>query len=182
MLPALVKSVLNREASSYSLLLSCFGAGAVIAAVISALQSRNGPLPWLAFPALICLGACQVLMGFGGSYGWVALLVAVSGLTFVGTMIRLGTAILQATPDEFRGRVTSLQQICFRSGQPLGALLAGLLARQLGIRTAFWVFGGLLALAVPALPVFGVPSLRGTGQPSGRRGNPPTRDNGKQRQ
>src|SRR5207247_3076135 len=71
MLPALVKSVLNREASSYSLLLSCFGAGAVIAAVISALQSRNGPLPWLAFPALICLGACQVLMGFGGSYGWV---------------------------------------------------------------------------------------------------------------
>src|SRR5207248_4566081 len=87
--------------------------------------------------------------------------IAVAGLAFVGTMILLGTAILQVTPDPFRGRVTSLQQVCFRAGQPLGALLAGLLARRLGIGAAFCGFGGLLLLAIPALLVLGLRTLRG---------------------
>lgn len=160
MLPALVKSILRREASSYSELLSCFGGGDVVAALISALHSRRGPLPWLAFPGLIVLGICQIALGFGGSYVWVALTVALAGLVFVGTMIRLGTAILKATPDEFRGRVTSLQQICFRASQPLDALLAGLVARHFGIRIAFWSIGGLLMVSMLVMLLTGVTTLR----------------------
>ena len=151
MLPPLVKAVFHREASSYSLLLSCFGFGAVIAAAISALQSRRGPMPWLAFPALAVLGVCQVGLGFGGPFAFAAVIIAVAGFVFVGTMIRLGTAILQCTPDLFRGRVTSLQQIGFRAAQPAGALLAGLLARYWGISTAFWVFGCLSLVITPIL-------------------------------
>ena len=57
---------------------------------------------------MIGLGVCQVTLGFGEKLGLAAVLVALTGLAFVGTMIRLGTAILQVTPDEFRGRMTSL--------------------------------------------------------------------------
>jgi len=149
MLPPLVKAVFHKEASSYSLLLSCFGVGAVMAAAISALHSKKGPLPWLALPALAVLGVCQIGLSFGGPFNLAAVIIVVAGFMFVGTMIRLGTAILQSTPDLFRGRVTSLQQIGFRAGQPVGALLAGLLAKYMGIRTAFWLFGGLLAVTVP---------------------------------
>jgi predicted MFS family arabinose efflux permease len=67
----------------------------------------------------------------------------VSGL-FVGTMVRLGTAIIQTTPDEFRGRVSAFQQLLFRSGQPLGALLAGIAGKRLGIRMSFSAFGFIL--------------------------------------
>src|SRR5665213_1267903 len=101
MLPPLVKAVFHKEASSYSLLLSCFGVGAVMAAAISALHSKKGPLPWLALPALAVLGVCQIGLSFGGPFNLAAVIIVVAGFMFVGTMIRLGTAILQSTPDLF---------------------------------------------------------------------------------
>ncbi len=63
-------------------------------------------------------------------------------------MIRLGTAIIQSSADEYRGRVTSLQSLGFRLGQPLGALVAGLFAREFGIRIAFWTSGAAMVAAV----------------------------------
>jgi len=118
---------------------------------VSAAFSGKGPRPWLAFPALILLGVCQMMLGFGSNLHWAVVWVTVAGFMFVGTMIRLGTALIQVTPDAFRGRVTSLQQIGFRAGQPLGALLAGLIAARLGIVRAFWGFGGLLIVGLLVL-------------------------------
>jgi predicted MFS family arabinose efflux permease len=165
MLPALVKSAMELEAASYSVLLSCFGAGAVIAAMVSALHSRSGPLPWLAYPSLCILGLCQIGVAFDSKFAWVAILVGVAGFAFVGTMIRLGTALLLVTPDEFRGRVTSLQQMSFRFAQPVGALAVGVIASIFGIRIAFWAFGGLLLGSVALLLAIGFPSLRQIARP-----------------
>ena len=75
-------------------------------------------------------------------------LIAVAGFTFISTMIRLGTAIVQVSPDEYRGRVTSLQSLGFRLGQPLGALTAGFVARALGLQIAFWSFGAMMIVSV----------------------------------
>src|SRR5207248_8666938 len=85
--------------------------------------------------------------------GWhmAVLLTVLAGMGFVGAMIRLGTIILQDTPDDYRGRVTSLQQVCFRAGQPLGAIAAGAMARTLGVRTSFAIFG--VALVVVGVTV-----------------------------
>jgi hypothetical protein len=76
--------------------------------------------------------------------------VAVAGFAFVGTMIRIGTTILLITPDVFRGRISGFQQLCFRVAQPLGALLAGLIAQHLSIRMSFGVFGLVVPVAVGA--------------------------------
>ena len=148
MLPALVKMVLHREATSYSMLLSAFGAGAVVAGLLIAMLDKGSTRRWLTYLPLIVLGVAEAALGFGGSLWLATTLVAVSGLTFVGTMIRLGTAILQTTPDEFRGRVTAFQQMAFRAAQPLGALLAGTIARALGVPIAFWSFGLVLILCI----------------------------------
>jgi predicted MFS family arabinose efflux permease len=148
MMPALTKSVLHREASTYSLLLSSFGVGAVIAAGYVALRSGRSPKPCRAVPYLNIYGACLIAVAFQLPVPIVVLLVALSGFAFIGTMIRLGTAIVQATPDEYRGRVTSLQSLGFRLGQPLGSLVAGFFAHELGVQIAFWTFGALLIAAV----------------------------------
>jgi predicted MFS family arabinose efflux permease len=151
MLPAWVKSVLLRDASTYSLLLSCFGGGAVAAAAVSAVTGRHGPMAWLAAVALFIVGACQVLLARRDGLPLAMVVVAVAGFCFVGGMIRLGTALLLATPDGFRGRVSSLQQICFRAGQPAGALVAGFAARRFGLPTAFCTFGAAAILAAICL-------------------------------
>ena len=148
MMPALTKSVLHRDASTYSLLLSSFGVGAVVAAGFVALRSRSSPKPCRAVPYLTIYGVCLIAVAFNLPIDLVVLLVAVSGFAFISTMIRLGTAIIQASPDEYRGRVTSLQSLGFRLGQPLGSLVAGFFAHEFGVKIAFWTFGVIMIAAV----------------------------------
>ena len=148
MMPALTKSVLHREASTYSLLLSCFGVGAVVAAGFVALSGHSSPKPCRVVPYLIIYGVCLIAVAFQLPIGIVGLLVAISGFAFINTMIRLGTAIIQSTADEYRGRVTSLQSLGFRLGQPLGSLVAGFLASEFGVSIAFWVFGAAMIVAI----------------------------------
>jgi len=148
MMPALTKSVLHRDASTYSLLLSSFGVGAVVAAGFVALRSRSSPKPCRAVPYLSIYGACLIAVAFQWPILVVVLLVAVSGFAFINTMIRLGTAIIQTSPDEYRGRVTSLQSLGFRLGQPLGSLIAGFIAHEFGVKIVFWIYGALMIAAV----------------------------------
>src|SRR3954447_3118217 len=148
MMPALTKSVLRRDALTYSLLLSSFGAGAVVAAGFVALRSRSGPKPCRAVPYLTIYGACLIAVAFEWSIAVVVFLVGLSGFAFISTMIRLGTAIIQSSPDEYRGRITSLQSLGFRLGQPLGSLVAGLVAHEFGVQIAFWAFGAIMIAAV----------------------------------
>jgi MFS family permease len=148
MLPALAKSVLHRDATTYSLLLSSFGVGAVIAAAMVAIQSRRGPKPCRAVPYLTIFGLCLVAVPFQWPLPVSIALVAVGGFSFISTMVRLGTAIIHISPDEYRGRITSLQSLGFRLGQPLGSLAAGFLARALGLQIAFASFGFVMIVAV----------------------------------
>jgi predicted MFS family arabinose efflux permease len=148
MMPALTKSVLHRDASTYSLLLSSFGMGAVVAAALVALRSRSSPKPCRAVPYLSIYGACLIAVAFQWPIPIVVLLVALSGFAFISTMIRLGTAIIQSSPDEYRGRITSLQSLGFRLGQPLGSLVAGFFAHEFGVQMAFWTFGAIMIAAV----------------------------------
>jgi predicted MFS family arabinose efflux permease len=148
MLPALTKSVLHQDASTYSLLLSSFGVGAVVAAAFVALRSRSSPKPCRAVPYLSLYGACLIGVGFQLPIPIIVLLVALSGFAFISTMIRLGTALIQSSPDEYRGRITSLQSLGFRLGQPLGSLIAGFVAHEFGVQIAFWTFGAIMIVAV----------------------------------
>jgi MFS family permease len=148
MLPALTKSVLHRDASTYSLLLSTFGVGAVVAAAFVALRSRSSPKPCRAVPYLTVYGACLIAVAFQLPIPIVVLLVAVAGFAFISTMIRLGTALIQSSPDDYRGRITSLQSLGFRLGQPLGSLVAGFFAHEFGVQIAFWTFGAVMIAAV----------------------------------
>jgi len=145
MLPALVEVVFQGKAENFSFLISAFGIGALIAAVLIAAIDRNRISTKWPFAALAALGLTQATIAFSDEIFLTTAMIVLAGLFFVGAMIRLGTTILQTTPDPFRGRVSSFQQLSFRSGQPLGALVAGFIARQYGIRVAFCAFGGLLA-------------------------------------
>jgi predicted MFS family arabinose efflux permease len=121
--------------------------GAVIAAGFVALRSSS-PKPCRAVPYLTIYGACLIAVAFNLPIAVVVLLVAVSGFAFISTMIRLGTAIIQVSPDEYRGRVTSLQSLGFRLGQPLGSLVAGFFAHEFGVQIAFWTFGVIMIAAI----------------------------------
>ena len=152
LLPALVKSAFVRDSGSYATLLGCFGGGAVVAASLSTVAGGRFTTRRMVALSLACVGACEVLLAFS-SWNVAVLMVALAGFGFVGAMIHLGTSLLQNTPDKYRGRVTSLQQVCFRGAQPLGALVGGIVGQHLGVRATFGGFGAMLLFTGATLAI-----------------------------
>ena len=72
---------------------------------------------------------------------------------------RLGTILQLATPDEMRGRVSSINGIFIGSSNELGAFYDGVMARLLGLVPAV-VLGGCITLVVVAIAAAKAPKLR----------------------
>lgn len=148
LLPALAHENLGGDARTFSHLLTWFGAGAMIAALGLAVRSRRGPRPWRALPILALIGLGEIAAGWVRHDLAAWALCVVMGMCFIGIMVRLNSAVLYASPDGVRGRVSSFHMLAFRGGMPLGALIASGLAQSLGgVRWAFWSFG-VITLAV----------------------------------
>lgn len=145
MLPALAKDVLHQGAGAYSILLTSFGVGAAAVGVLLTLRPALKNAARLIFTTVLLVGLCHMGLPWSGPFPLAVLLVGLAGGCFVGAMIELGTSLLLRTPDMFRGRVSSMQQMVFRAAQPLGGLLAGLLAARTNVSVAFLVFGGVLS-------------------------------------
>lgn len=146
LLPAVAKTLLHEQGGAYASLLASFGVGAAVSGMLLTFF-RPGKRILLTITALvIAVGICHVLIAWTTDK-FLALGIAwVAGLAFVGAMIELGTGLLLATPDALRGRISAVQQLCFRAAQPLGGLMAALVAEYAGTQTAFVAFGMLLVL------------------------------------
>lgn len=144
LLPAIAKMALSEGAAGYTTLLTAFGAGAAIAGVLlTVYRPERYALAWIV-GAAITVGTCNIVMAGVTGLVLAASISGLAGMAFVGAMIELGTGLLSQTPDALRGRVSGVQQFCFRVAQPLGGLVAALVAHRAGIQTAFVTFGLLL--------------------------------------
>jgi len=151
MLPALSHDYYQRGEAGFSVLLSCFGIGAVFGAALLAVRSHRNPTPWRAFPILMMLGVCQIVLALNRHYVVGLVLVALVGMMFIGTMVRLNAAIMQSTPRSVRGRVASFQVMAFRLGLPIGGLLAGWVAQTAGLKWTYLSFGLAMIVVMPLL-------------------------------
>lgn len=152
LLPAIAKSLLNEGAGGYTALLTSFGVGAAIAgALLTYRRPDKHALLWVVGAAVV-VGLCQVVMACVTGMALAASISGLAGMAIVGAMIELGTGLLSQTPDALRGRISAVQQLCFRVAQPLGGFVAALAAYYAGVQTAFVAFG--MALALGATLVF----------------------------
>jgi MFS family permease len=79
------------------------------------------------------------------------LLLLVVGLGFVGQNVQANTLVQMLSPDEIRGRVTSVYSLMFFGTAPFGSLLAGAVAQAIGSSLAI-----ALAAVVSLLFAFGI--------------------------
>ena len=132
LLPAWVSDVLNGNSKLYGLLLSGRGLGALIGGLMIAYLGRykiRGKL-WtigdLSLPLTIAAFA---------SVQWIPLslfLITLSGWSFM-VQVNTANAIVQTRVDDaLRGRVMGIYSLVFFGGMPIGALLVGGLAQQIG--------------------------------------------------
>jgi MFS family permease len=91
---------------------------------------------------------------------WLSLAaLAVSGAADTVSMVIRQTLRQLLTPDELRGRMTSINMIFFVGGPQLGEVEAGAVAKALGARVSV-ASGGLACVAAVAITALFAPSLR----------------------
>jgi MFS family permease len=132
LLPAWSADILNGNATTYGLLLSARGIGALIGALmIASLSSRNvrGKL-WMVGNLTM-----PVLMAAFALARWIPLstaLIIIIGWSFM-VQVNTSNAIVQTqVEDHMRGRVMSIYTLIFFGAMPLGALLVGYMADKIG--------------------------------------------------
>ena len=140
LMPFVANDVLHVSVVAYGWLSAAQSVGAVlVATIISQVRQlrKQGPLFLI---AVFIFGLATVLFGAATSFAvaWIAL--AVTGAADgVSTIIRNTIRQLE-TPDEMRGRMTSINQIFFNGGPQLGEFEAGAVAQLFG--TPFAIISG----------------------------------------
>ncbi|HZV37868.1 MAG TPA: MFS transporter, partial [Pseudoxanthomonas sp.] len=109
--------------------------------------------------AVAGFGACMIGFGLSTAFWLSAFFLLLSGM-FDGVSVVLRSTVLQlATPDEMRGRVSSVNSIFISSSNELGAFYSGAMARLLGLVPSV-VLGGFVTLGVVGVTSWKAPKLR----------------------
>jgi len=143
LVPVFARQELHKDAAGFGLLLSSFGAGALIGAISLALMSRLGPKPAFLLGGGMGLSISLILIGLQRGYGLTALLLALCGWCMVTFYGMANTTVQLNTEDRLRGRVMSVYTFTFGGLSPIGSLFAGTLAHWLKAPLTF-ALGGLV--------------------------------------
>ena len=104
-------------------------------------------------------GACIICFGLSQIY-WISFVALLIGgmLDGISVIVR-GTILQLTTPDEMRGRVSSVNSMFINSSNELGQFESGFTARLMGAAPAV-LFGGSMTLLVVIITWFRAPALR----------------------
>ena len=152
LMPVFAAQILHGGARALGLLMGCSGAGALMGALTLAMRKTlKGLSVWVAV-SCAGFGTALLLFSFSRSMWLSCALLVPAGFCMMIQMASSNTLIQSMVPDRLRGRVMSVYAMTFMGMAPLGALLAGSLAHNLG---APWTvaIGGIISIAGAA--VFG---------------------------
>ena len=158
-LQAFVKHDLDRDGGAVAPLLATMGLGIAISSAIimrKGNMARKGAL----FQRAMMTGSAMVfLMGRVPSFEYLFFLTFVMGLAG-GFYINMNQGLIQSnTPDELMGRVMAMFTLLQLGIMPIGALILGTVATQIGLGNAMSA-AGLVAFCFVAYTYFSDENLR----------------------
>jgi MFS family permease len=143
-LPIYASDVLHGGARVLGLLMSAAGVGAVLGALQFAARTEyKGLSRWIAATCTVC--AIGLIVFSQASAFWLcALVLFVVGFAATSQMAATNTIIQERVPDEMRSRLMAVYATMFMGVQPIGALLAGGVAKHIGAPDTLLLFGSLV--------------------------------------
>ncbi len=145
-LPVVAKSVFKMDARGYSWLLTAYGLGSVLGALLVAASGNVARKGRLALLLQLAFAVALIAFAFSRRLPLSMIIAFVAGACIVGVISMYSSLVQLTTSDEMRGRVMSIFMLAFRGGMPLGNLIAGFVAQRWSITTALAINGTLLAI------------------------------------
>jgi len=160
-LPIYAQDILHGGAKTLGLLMSAAGVGAVLGALQFAARTEyKGLARWIASTCIVC-ALCLLIFSFASSFWLCAVLLFVVGFAATSQMAATNTIIQQRVPDEMRSRLMAVYATTFMGVQPIGALLAGVVAKHIGAPHTLMLFGGAVLVGCVAFILVVVTKVNG---------------------
>ena len=159
LLPIYAQDILNVGSEGFGILRAAPAVGSVLMMVASAhipLTVNAGKKLLL---AIFCFGISIIVFGVSDIFWLSVFALFMYGLTDGVSMIIRQTILQLKTPDEFRGRVASVNSIFVGSSNELGAFESGATAKLMGTVPAV-VFGGLMTILTVGITSVKFPNFR----------------------
>src|ERR1700757_3172476 len=143
-MPIYAQDILRGNARTLGLLMSAAGVGAVLGALhFAARTNYKGLARWIAATSTTC--AIGLLIFSGAKVFWLCVVVLfIVGFAATSQMAATNTLIQNRVPDELRSRVMAVYATMFMGVQPIGALIAGGVAKRIGAQNTLTVFASLV--------------------------------------
>lgn len=150
--PVFAKAVLGMEEKGFGILLSCFGFGSLLGALITSLMPTKQETGQIISSAIF-LGFALIVMGFTKHITTAS--IAISFCGFFGVrFFTLANSVLQLNAEDiYRGRVMSVYALVLGGSMPIGNFFTGLLAEHIGASYTFVGAGAFIALVLIVIKI-----------------------------
>ncbi len=145
-MPIYAQDILKGNARTLGLLMSSAGVGAVLGALHFAARTHyKGLARWIAATSTSC-AVCLIIFSQAKVFWLCVVVLFVVGFAATSQMAATNTLIQNRVPDELRSRVMAVYATMFMGVQPIGALIAGGVAKRIGAPYTLTAFGSLVLL------------------------------------
>jgi MFS family permease len=124
-LPVFAAKVFGQGSGTYATFLSMSGMGSVIGALAVAYLGNVRRKGRLALVMLMCLGIGITGFALSKSVVLSCIMLLFGGAAMMGVFAMVNSLVQLVVTNEMRGRIMSVYNLSFRSGMPMGNLLAG---------------------------------------------------------
>jgi len=159
LLAVFAQDILKVGPQGFGILVAAPSVGAFLTMLVTAYIpiSKNAGMKLLV--AIFGFGVCIIVFGLSSTF-WISVMALFfSGVTDGVSMVIRQTILQLKTPDNMRGRVSSVNSMFVGSSNELGAFESGVTAKLMGTATAV-VFGGTMTLITVITTAIVSPSFR----------------------
>jgi MFS family permease len=159
LMPVFAKDILHVGPQGAGILRASMAVGAITMAIFLAHRPLGKNAGKIMLFCVAGFGLCNIFFGLSTHFYLSCLLLLLAGM-FDEVSVFIRSALVQfQTPENMKGRVSSVSSIFITSSNELGAFESGLAARLMGTVPSV-VFGGMMTLGVVAFTWWKAPKLR----------------------
>ncbi|MES2416849.1 MAG: MFS transporter [Bacteroidota bacterium] len=150
LLPVFAKDIFQGNATTFSWFESAGGLGALLGAIYMTTLKPQRNLQHLVIAAISIFGVGLILLSLSGSVGMALFSTALACIGMMLQTASINTYIQMHTTNELRGRAISYYLMAYQGILPLGTLLIGFMANEIGAKATVLMEGISALLIVSA--------------------------------